>query len=155
MPLPHRRESETNLKEVEKLIDMQVETVGATTLATHQAVMHLLALQTNEIHHMVHRGIIDHEEEGSSFASLHLQPAGDHSGCHHRACLALCGLVEKLSSVLSPLRAYRILRRPFSVLPGRLRKLESEQHAPSKTGTPSKPVVAPANTAKIVPVVNL
>lgn len=59
-----RLESENCLRQVEKLIDMQLEKVGPSTLATHQAVMHLLALQTNEIHHMLHHGIIDHEEEG-------------------------------------------------------------------------------------------
>lgn len=56
------------ITEVEEHMDsamamMATESIDPKTIATHQAVMHLLHMQQHEIHHMHQHGLINHEEE--------------------------------------------------------------------------------------------
>ena len=63
-------ESEGIIAKVEhKIHEVQLH-VSPNALATHQAVMHLLAVQTKSIHHMLAKGLVDHEEEAKLLAGV-------------------------------------------------------------------------------------
>lgn len=63
-------ESEAIIAKVEHKINEVQLHVSPNALATHQAVMHLLAIQTKAIHHMLEKGLIDHEEEAKLLAGV-------------------------------------------------------------------------------------
>lgn len=50
---------------------MATESIDPKTIATHQAIMHLLHMQEREIHHMTCHGVINHEEEKEFLEGVH------------------------------------------------------------------------------------